>query len=473
MTTKKPSKENIGLILLVMLMTGSIDNIRNLPGTAASGTYILFFFAFAIIFFLAPVALVSAEMSSNYTKKGEEGVFGWVNKAFGPDAAMLAIWCQWVNTLIWFPSILTFLAGMVAYLFNPDLSQNIQFTMIFMTTVFWILTIVNLKGLRISAIFASACTLVGMVIPMLLIVVFAVIWMSGNHTSYIHFDMQNVVPSFSSTESWMGLTAIIASFLGLELATVHIRNVINPKKTFPLALLIAVIFIVFTMILGALAVSLIFPQSDIAIVHGTIKAFKIYLDSYGIPTPVYYILGIMIIVGGVGSMINWIISPAKGLLQAAEEHFLPDFLDKTNKHGVPSGILVLQAIIMTIICMLLVYVPSVQAYYWLLTALSTQIYSLMYLMMFIAALKLKLDKNNVVDTVGGFSIPFGKTGMVIACISGIIGTVICVLVGFVPPDNLYSNPMEFIQTLSVCFVIAILPVGLFILYRRNRINKIK
>jgi amino acid transporter len=360
---------------------------------------------------------------------------------------------------------------MVAYLFNPDLSQNIQFTMIFMTTVFWILTIINLKGLRISAIVASTCTLIGMVIPMLLIVVFAIMWIFSSHPNYIHFNAKDLIPNFESTESWMGLTAIIASFLGLELATVHIRKVNNPKRTFPLALLIAVIFIVFTMVLGALSISMIFPQSDIDIVHGTIKAFKIYLESYGIPTPIYYILGIMIIVGGVGSMINWMISPAKGLLQAADEHFLPDFLDKTNSSGVPSGILVLQAIIMTVICMLLVYVPSVQAYYWLLTALSTQIYSLMYLIMFIAALKLKLDKTNIVETNGGFTIPFGKSGMVIACISGIIGTVLCVLVGFVPPDKLYSNPMEFVQTLSVCFVVAILPVSLFILYRKNKIKE--
>ncbi|ABO46723.1 APC family permease [Francisella tularensis] len=470
MTVNSSAKEKIGLILLVLLMTGAIDNIRNLPSTATSGTYIFFFFAVAVFLFLAPVALVSAEMTTTYTAKGEEGVYGWVKKAFGPNVAMLAVWFQWINTLIWFPSILTFLAGTIAYLFNPDFAQNIKFTIIFITVVFWSLTILNLKGLRVSAIFASTCTFLGMVIPMLLMVLFALIWLLNIYDLNIHFHLNNLIPSFTSTDSWMGLTAIIASFLGLELATVHIRKVINPKKTFPLALFISVIFIIFTMVLGALAVAIIFPQSQIDVVHGTIKTFKVYLESLGIPVFFYYILGLMVFVGSIGSMINWMISPARGLLQAADDHFLPNMLDKTNKHDVPSDILILQAIIMTIICLLLELVPSVQAYYWLLTALSTQIYSLMYLMMFFAALKLKLTNNQTVRNTDDFHIPGGKIGMSIVCILGIIGTILCVIVGFVPPDNLYSNPLEFIEMLSVCFVLSIIPVVFFIIYRRIKLK---
>lgn len=92
-------------------------------------------FSQSLFLFLAPVALVSAEMTATYTAKGEEGVYGWVKKAFGPNVAMLAVWFQWINTLIWFPSILTFLAGTIAYLFNPNFAQNIKFTIIFITVV--------------------------------------------------------------------------------------------------------------------------------------------------------------------------------------------------------------------------------------------------------------------------------------------------------------------------------------------------
>ncbi|MDE4972167.1 amino acid permease, partial [Francisella tularensis] len=80
---------------------------------------------------------------------------------------------------------------------------------------------------------------------------------------------------------------------------------------------------------------------------GTNKTFKVYLESLVIPVFFYYILGVMVFVGSLGSMIKWMISPARGLLQAAYDHFLTNMLDKTNNHDVPIDILILQAIIMT------------------------------------------------------------------------------------------------------------------------------
>ncbi|MDE4996813.1 amino acid permease, partial [Francisella tularensis subsp. holarctica] len=78
---------------------------------------------------------------------------------------------------------------------------------------------------------------------------------------------------------------------------------------------------------------------------------------------------------------------------------------------------------------------SVQAYYLLLTAISTQIYYLMYLLMFFAALKLKLTNNQSVRNTDDFHITGGKIGMSIVCILGIIVTILCVIFGFVPQDN--------------------------------------
>ncbi|WP_274930431.1 hypothetical protein [Francisella tularensis] len=37
-TVNSSAKEKNGLILLVLLMTGAIDHIRNLPSTATAGT---------------------------------------------------------------------------------------------------------------------------------------------------------------------------------------------------------------------------------------------------------------------------------------------------------------------------------------------------------------------------------------------------------------------------------------------------
>src|SRR5688572_20743558 len=108
-------------LALTLLITGAIDIIRNLPASALFGSTVSFFFLVAVIFFLAPTALISAELNANVN---EGGIYHWVRGAFGDRTAFLAIWLQWVNNLFWFPTILSFVAGTAAYLINPVLAQN-------------------------------------------------------------------------------------------------------------------------------------------------------------------------------------------------------------------------------------------------------------------------------------------------------------------------------------------------------------
>src|ERR1700733_814732 len=113
----------LGIFTLVMLITGAIDSIRNLPATALFGSSLIFFFIFSAIIFLIPVALISAELSSTWSEE-EGGIFSWVKHAFGENIAFLTIWLQWINTIVWYPTILSFIAGTIAYLINPELAQN-------------------------------------------------------------------------------------------------------------------------------------------------------------------------------------------------------------------------------------------------------------------------------------------------------------------------------------------------------------
>src|SRR3989338_4508540 len=104
---KSVSLPKISVTALVLLITGAIDSIRNLPATALFGSSLIFFFIFSAIVFLIPVALVSAELSSTWSEE-EGGIYSWVQHAFGKSAAFFTIWLQWVNTIVWYPTILLF-----------------------------------------------------------------------------------------------------------------------------------------------------------------------------------------------------------------------------------------------------------------------------------------------------------------------------------------------------------------------------
>lgn len=422
------SSEKISVFALVLLITGAIDSIRNLPATALFGSSLIFFFIFSAIVFLIPVALVSAELSSTWSEE-EGGVYSWVKHAFGENWAFFTIWLQWINTIVWYPTILSFIAGTLAYLINPALAQNKLYLITVILVTFWSLTFLGLRGLRASATFASFCAIAGMIIPMALIIILAIVWLLQGHPLAIHFTWREMIPHWGDTHSWISLTAIMTSFLGMELAAVHVRNIYNPQKNYPKAMLFSVILILSTMILGSLAIAFVLPHDEISLVKGVMQAFYNFFDTYHL-TALMPIMVILLLLGSLGGMVNWIISPAKGLLLAADHGFFPRWLYKLNKHGIASRIMILQAVLVTLLCTGFLLFPTVNAIYWLFTALSTELYILMYVMMFFAAIRLKSKFSTLSRP---FAIPGGKIGYYLVCLLGLSGCIITLIVGFFPP----------------------------------------
>ncbi len=424
------SSQKISVLALVLLITGAIDSIRNLPATALFGSSLIFFFIFSAIVFLIPVALVSAELSSTWSEE-EGGIYSWVRHAFGDNIAFFTIWLQWINTIVWYPVILSFIAGTLAYLIDPALAQNKFYLIAVILTVFWSLTLLGLSGLRASAAFASFCAIVGMIIPMAIIIVLAIIWLIKGNPIAIDLSLHSLLPHWKDSQSWVSLTAIMTSFLGMELAAVHVRNVHDPQHNFPRAMGFSVVLILSTMILGSLAIAFVLPQKKISLVYGVMQAFTNFFEAYHLQA-LMPIMVILLLLGSLGSMVNWIISPAKGLLLAADNGFLPHWLYRLNQRGIASRILLLQAFLVTLLCSGFLLFPSVNAIYWLFTDLSTELYMMMYVVMFIAAIHLKSKFSNLKRP---FAIPGGLYGYYFSCLLGLAGCGITLVVGFFPPEN--------------------------------------
>lgn len=92
-----------------------------------------------------------------------------------------------------------------------------------------------------------------------------------------------------------------------------------------------------------------------------------------------------------------------------------------------------QAIIVTVLSALFLFMPTVNGSYWLLTALAAQLYMLMYLIMFIAAIKLRINQPNHHRP---FKIPGGFWGLLIVSSIGIIGVLTTLAVSFIPPEGI-------------------------------------
>jgi glutamate:GABA antiporter len=162
-----------------------------------------------------------------------------------------------------------------------------------------------------------------------------------------------------------------------------------------------------------------------------------------------------LVLGGLGGVSNWIIAPTKGLLVAAEDGNLPISFQKTNRNNAPTGLLIGQAAIVTVLSSLFLFMPSVNGSYWLLTALAAQLYMLMYLIMFAAAIKLRLSAPN---HPRAFKIPGGLVGLLFVAGIGIVGATTTLAVSFMPPSEInVGSVFQYETTLIIGLILMCLP----------------
>jgi len=102
--------------------------------------------------------------------------------------------------------------------------------------------------------------------------------------------------------------------------------------------------------------------------------------------------------------------------------------------------------------------------YWLFTALSTEIYILMYVMMFTAAIYLKIKH---VDKHRPFSIPGGRIGYYFTCGLGLMGCLMTLIVGFFPPEQSMDvgGANHFRLIFIIGMLLVLLPAWILYLYR--------
>lgn len=457
--------KKISLFSLVLLIVAAIASIRNFPSAALFGPFLIFFFIFSAILFLIPIALVSAELSAAYPEEG--GVYHWVRHAFGEKWAMAAIWLQWINTMIWYPTMLSFIGGTAAYLIDPALAQNKIYLVGSILVIIWLLTLLSLFGIRVSAKVNDICATIGTVFPMILLISLGVIWMFSHQPLQIKINASTLFPSLTQGTSWVSLIAIMASFLGMELSGVHVSDIRNPEKNFPRAVLCASGFILFVMLLGSISIAFVVPEKEIQLVSGVMQVFSTFFKAFGLGWCIP-VLTILIVIGTVGGIINWLISPAKGLLHAAEFGFLPKFFIRKNRFEVAPRIMITQAIVVSLFCLAFLLVPSVNGFYWFLMALSTEMYMLMYVLIFLSALILRLRSKTAIGT---FRIPGGMAGLWITVLFGMAACLSTIAITFLPPDNVdIGTPAHYAMTILIGSFLAIVPLFSFFWYKQKQKN---
>jgi len=179
----------MSVMQLAILTVVAVASLRSLPAMAGFGLGAITLFIIPAIFFLIPTALVAAELATGW--KG--GVFTWVRTAFGERWGFQAIWLQWVQNVVWYPTQIAFIAASLAFVFlDPNLANSGLYTAIIILVLYWFSTWITLKGGNLFAKVGSWSGLAGTIFPGLLLIIFGIGWVATGQTSQIPLTASSI-----------------------------------------------------------------------------------------------------------------------------------------------------------------------------------------------------------------------------------------------------------------------------------------
>ena len=452
----------LSVMTLAIMNVTAVVSLRGLPAEAVYGPSSAFYYLFAAIVFLIPTALVAAELAAMFADK-QGGVFRWVGEAYGARTGFLAIWLQWIESTIWYPTVLTFGAVSIAFIgvneaHDMTLASNKLFTLVIVLAIYWLATFISLKGLDWVGKISKWGGMIGTIIPAGLLIVLGIVYIaSGGHNN---MDMsQGFFPDLTKLDNLVLASGIFLFYAGMEMMGIHVMEVRNPSRNYPRAIIIGSLITVCIFVLGTFSLGFIIPAKDISLTQSLLIGFDNYFRylhmSWASP-----VIAVALMFGVLAGVLTWVAGPSKGIYAVGKAGYLPPFFQKANRIGVQRNILLVQGGVVTLLALLFVVMPSVQSFYQILSQLTVLLYLIMYMLMFSAAIVLRYKLR---DTPRPFRLGRGNGLMWLLGALGFCGALLAFVLSFIPPAQIQtgSSAVWYSVLIVGCIVVVAAP---FVIY---------
>lgn len=404
------SQQKIGTFGIVMFTISMILSFVGMVLMAKLGTQAIFYYGVVVLFFFLPCVIVTLELARRYPNGG---FYQWIKNAFGERWAFIALWMQWGVVIITMPQLFTFIAGIFAYVVHPAWIHQAWYIF----TVCVLLSLFSLAvsnfGIKASSILTTYAVITTLVLPVLLILVFSVIWLIHGLPVKNHLNWHHLLPSFGALGTYALLGTGVMAFSGVE-APAYLIQYVKKQRQFIRGVIIGCIAIIILNILVTLALTMFVSSHHESIIAGMIQSLLVFLDYFHLHW-VIYIYAVLGLFGYAGVLTSLMITYAEGVCASSRDGLLPAFLARKNRHGAPINILMVQIAIGIALSALFLVIPHVSHVYWMINAMVAIGLCMRYVIFFIARFKLtdpsdtmsKRYRYNIISTFGLLSALLG------------------------------------------------------------------
>ena len=343
-------------------------NFQN-QGMAVITSWILMMFLYVV-----PYALIVGHLGSVFNKEGG-GLSSWVRATDGEFLGYFTAWTYWAASIPYVVDTANCLLVDVGWgLTGTDEFENPKFlsTALFTAITFAIFIVLTLIEHKFSDSMEVLSNIGGwaMFIMTILFVLlaFAGLAKSGGKTA-TPFTWKTIVPKFD-LKYFSTVGMLIYAVNGSELVAPYVTRMKDPKREFPKAMIALAVMTCFLTIFGSIALG-------------------IYIDANHMPNDLkmngeYYVFGAMGKQFGVGNLLVYIYAwssffynvallsvlldaMTRMLISDTGDKYMPKFLKKTNKDGLPINGYILTVFLSGFIMVLGIFLPDMNDIFnWLL-----------------------------------------------------------------------------------------------------------
>jgi amino acid transporter len=241
--------------------------------------------------------------------------------------------------------------------------------------------------------------------------------------------------------------------------------VVEPRRTFPRAIVISGLTIAACYLLGTISLLWALPQKEISIISGVNQAITKAGAAQGLPWlgPPVALLMTLAGLGGIGA---WLIATARILFVGGLDRYLPAAFAKTHpRWKTPWFAMAFQAALSALFILAATQGATVKTAYLKLVNATLIVYFLPYLYMFASAIKLR---RQIAATPRAIPVPGGGAGSALSNGLGFLTATVAIVLALIPPADTENRLAFFVQVFIGSFGFLAAGLVLYALAERRR-----
>jgi amino acid transporter len=410
---------------LVLFNIAAVMSIRWLATAAAAGPSSLLLWVAAGLLFFIPQGLAVARLSARYPEEG--GIYRWTRRAFGEGHGFVCGWCYWVNNVLYYPSLLVFVAAIAPWAFgagDSGLGDRLSYVLPFTLIGMWLAVGMNIVGVQTGRWLQNIGGAAGFV-PAGLVIALG-LYAFATREPATPMTPGSLLPSLEDPSRLNFWASIPFAYAGLELAATLAGEVKNPERSLPRSMLLTAPLVATVYVLGTAALLWTVAPEQLNVVTAIVQGIASGVSHLPALGWVVSVAAAAITINVLGAVGAWLSGSARVAFAVGLDRYAPPGFARIHpRWGTPYVAILVQATLSTLLLLISVVGKGTQVETLYLVLLDTMllVYFIPYIYLFLCYLRE----------------PSAGSRRWIAGVSGIFVTVFAMVVACIPPPESHHH----------------------------------